>query len=162
MADAKRGACIRVGVVLGLCAALVACSGKQQEVLNEREYAQYRSRGTAVVEGQVTHTLSNGQTLYGSACQVRLTPITTQSTRYMNEVVMQGGTKPWPSTADAIWWLEQADQQGRFRFSEVPAGSYYLTCPVVWREPGGATRERILWAETTVGPGDRVEVAVSR
>jgi len=154
-----------VGLMLALLAALAtACSHhhRRQETLNEREYATYRGAGTAMISGQVTHTLSNGQVLYGSACQVRLTPITSESSRYMSDVVMSGGTKPWKADADAIWWLEQADDSGRFRFKEVPAGSYYLTCPVAWREPGGGTRERILWAEATVAAGDSVDVAVSR
>jgi hypothetical protein len=164
MAYAKRrGAIMSLGVVLGAFAAFgTACSGKQQETLNQREYAQYRTAGTALISGQVTHTLSNGQVLYGAGCQVRLAPVTTESRRYMNNVVLAGGTKPWSPDADAIWWLAKADDEGRFRFEEVPTGSYYLTCPVAWREPDGATRERILWAETTVAAGDRVEVSVSR
>lgn len=151
-----------------LCAALVAalsCSHhrtKKAEI-NEREYAAYRTRGAAQISGQVTMTLPSGAVLDGSACQVRLTPITTESTRYMQDVVLQGGTKPWKESPEAVWWITTADQAGRFTFREVPAGSYYLTCPVAWRDTiDGSARERILWAETTVSGTDTVDVPVSR
>ena len=126
-----------------------------------REYAPYRLPGNAVITGQVTHVLSTGQTLVGAGCQVALLPVTTESTAYMQKV-MGGSTDNWSPDPEAVWWLEEADAQGRFRFEALPAGSYYLTCPVAWKEPDGLTRERILWAETTVGPGDHVEVTVSR
>jgi len=155
-------------VTVGLCVALVAALGcshhrtKKAEI-NEREYAAYRTRGTAQISGQVTMTLPSGAVLDGSACQVRLTPITTESTRYMQDVVLQGGTKPWKESPDAVWWITTADHAGRFTFREVPAGSYYLTCLVAWRDTiDSSARERILWAETTVSGSDTVDVPVSR
>ena len=72
------------------------------------------------------------------------------------------GTKDWANKPDAVWWFAQADDEGRFEFDEVPAGSYYVTCPVAWRDAGGSARQRILWAETSVGPGDTAQVSVSR
>lgn len=149
--------CCAVAIVLG------ACGSKTQETINQREYAQYRGGGSASIAGQVTMTLPSGATMYGSACQVRLMPVTSATTSYIRDTVMTGGTKPPKPAADAVWWLEQADQEGRFKFAAVPAGSYYLVCPVAWREPGsGEARQRILWAETTVGPQDNVTVSVSR
>jgi hypothetical protein len=56
-----------------------------------------------------------------------------------------------------------ADEDGRFKFEEVPSGSYYLTCPVAWRDTvDGSAKQRILWAETTVAGSDTVDVTVSR
>jgi hypothetical protein len=108
-------------------------------------------------------TLDDGTTLIGSACEVRLTPVTTDSTKYVQDVVLTGGTKKWKGDPNSVWWIEVANGQGQFRFREVPAGSYYLTCPVAWRDPkSGAARERILWTEATVAAGDSVTVAVSR
>jgi hypothetical protein len=154
---------ILVLLVCGAVTALVACSNKTQETINQREYAQYRGGGSATISGQVTMTLPSGAVMNGSACQVRLMPITTATTSYIQGTVMTGGTKPPKPAADAVWWLEQADQEGRFKFLAVPAGSYYLVCPVAWRDPGsGEARQRILWAETTVGPQDSVTVSVSR
>lgn len=143
-------------------ALLMGCSSHRQERVDEREYASYRRDGNATIEGQVKMTLANGQLLYGSACQVRLMPITSSSTSYVQDVVMTGGTKAPEPGPDAIWWVEEADLEGRFRFVDVPAGSYYVICPVAWREPSGDARQKILWTETTVGPGQTVQVAVSR
>ena len=155
---------VTVGVCLGL-AVVLGCTHHhtKQEEINEREYASYRARGSARVTGQVTMTLPSGTVLDGSACEVRLTPVTTDSTRYIQDVVMQGGTKHWKEDANAVWWVTTADVQGRFSFEEVPAGSYYLTCPVAWRDTvDGSAHQRILWAEASVADGETVTVAVSR
>ena len=161
------GAAARAGVVVGLLSLLLAvvigCSHRQRDTMNQREYAPYRGLGSATIAGQVSMTLDDGTTMVGSACEVRLTPVTTDSTKYVRDVVMTGGTKKWKGDPNSVWWIEVANDQGQFRFREVPAGSYYLTCPVAWRDPKtGSARERILWAETTVGAGQSVDVAVSR
>jgi len=157
------GRVLLLSFVCGLAALTDGCSKRTQETINQREYAQYRGHGSATVEGQVTLTLPSGTELVGSACQVRLTPITSDSTRYIQENVMRGGTKPWKGDADSVWWLAQADQEGRFKFLEVPAGSYYVTCPVAWRDPtSGEARSRILWAEATAAPDETTTVSVSR
>ena len=155
-------------VTASLCIALAVVLGcthhhTKKEEINEREYAPYRERGSARITGQVTMTTSAGTTLVGSACQVRLTPVTDDSTRYIQDVVLKGGTTPWKEDADAVWWVTAADEEGRFAFEEVPAGSYYLTCPVAWRDPvDGSAKQRILWGETTVAGSDTANVSVSR
>lgn len=155
---------ITAGVCLGLAVVLGCKHGHiKKEEINAREYAAYRTRGSARITGQVTMTLPSGAVLDGSACEVRLTPVTTDSTRYMQDVVLQGGTKRWKDDANAVWWITTADVQGRFSFEAVPAGSYYLTCPVSWRDTvGGSSRQKILWAETSVAGSETVDVSVSR
>lgn len=155
-------------VTASLCIALAVVLGcthhhTKKEEINEREYAPYRERGSAVITGQVTMTTSAGTTLVGSACQVRLTPVTTDSTRYIQDVVLKGGTTPWKEDADAVWWVTAADEEGRFAFEEVPTGSYYLTCPVAWRDSvDGSAQQRILWAQTSVTGNGSANVTVSR
>jgi hypothetical protein len=155
-------------VTVGLCLALAAVVGcthhhTKKEEINEREYAPYRERGSARISGTVTMTTPSGTALVGSACQVRLTPVTTDSTRFIQDVVLQGGTAPWKEDANAVWWVTSADESGRFSFEEVPAGSYYLTCPVAWRDStNGSAKQRILWGEATVAGSESVDVAVSR
>jgi hypothetical protein len=149
-----------LGSLLGLAG---GCSSNHAiEEMNQREYAQYRSPGHSVIVGQVTMTRKTGEVLDGAACQVRLAPVTTESTHYIQDVVMAGGTKPWKDDADAVWWLAQADEEGNFRFEDVPSGHYYLTCPVAWRNTAGDVRQRILWAEATVGPNETATVSVDR
>ena len=155
-------------VTASLCIALAVVLGcthhhTKKEEINEREYAPYRERGSARITGQVTMTTSAGTTLVGSACQVRLTPVTDDSTRYIQDVVLKGGTTPWKEDADAVWWVTAADEEGRFAFEEVPTGSYYLTCPVAWRDSvDGSAQQRILWAQTSVTGNGSANVTVSR
>jgi hypothetical protein len=160
-AAARAGLVVALGALL--LALVVGCSHRQRDTMNQREYAPYRGLGSATIQGQVTMTLDDGTRLVGSACEVRLTPITDDSTKYIKDVVMTGGTKKWKGDTNSVWWIEVANDQGEFRFREVPAGSYYLTCPVAWRDPKtGSARERILWAETTVGANETVDVVVTR
>lgn len=155
-------------VTASLCIALAVVLGcthhhTKKEEINEREYAPYRERGSARITGQVTMTTSAGVALVGSACQVRLTPVTDDSTRYIQDVVLKGGTTPWKEDADAVWWVTAADEEGRFAFEEVPTGSYYLTCPVAWRDSvDGSAQQRILWAQTSVTGNGSANVTVSR
>jgi hypothetical protein len=149
-----------LGVLFGLAGGCSKNTAVQE--MNQREYAPYRNPGTSVIVGQVTLTRNTGEVLDGAACQVRLAPVTTESTKYIQDVVMTGGTKPWKDDADAVWWLAQADDEGNFRFEEVPSGHYYLTCPVAWRNTAGEVRQRILWGEATVGPNQTTTVSVSR
>src|SRR5688572_9634291 len=78
--------CCAVAIVLG------ACGSKTQETINQREYSQYRGGGSGTITGQVTMTLPSGAVMNGSACQVRLMPITSATTSYIQGTVMTGGT----------------------------------------------------------------------
>lgn len=161
---ARRGGTVVLAVLCLALTVVLGCSSHHPKLenMNEREYAPYRNPGTATISGQVTLTLASGTVLDGAACQVRLTPVTTMSTRHMQDV-MGGSTKEWDDEENAVWWLTTADDLGRFKFERVPTGSYYITCPVAWRDPGSNdTRQRVLWAEATVGPEESVTVSVSR
>jgi hypothetical protein len=131
------------------------------ELLNQNEYAQYRVPGTSVIEGQVVLDLPSGERVYGGNCQVRLLPITSSTTYYIQSVVMPGEVKPPKQTLQDVSWIAQADALGRFRFTALPAGNYYLTCPMAWLQ-GGEARQGIAFAQTQVGPGQTVSVVVTR
>ena len=105
-------------VTASLCIALAVVLGcthhhTKKEEINEREYAPYRERGSARITGQVTMTTSAGTTLVGSACQVRLTPVTDDSTRYIQDVVLKGGTTPWKEDADREGRTARTENDGR-------------------------------------------------
>lgn len=131
------------------------------ELRNLQEYASYRQPGTSIIEGQVVLTLPDGQPVYGGNCQVRLLPVSTSTDQYINSVVLPGAVSPPRKELESISWVVGADSLGRFRFSELPAGSYYVTCPMAWIQ-GGKTRQGIAFARTDVAPGERVQVTVTR
>jgi hypothetical protein len=151
--------------LLAACGALSACSQNptmtRGELLNQQEYAQYRLPGTSVIEGQVMLELPTGEKIYGGNCQVRLMPVTSSTIYYVQNVVLPGGMKPPKQTLQDVSWIAQADALGRFRFSELPAGHYYVTCPMAWLQ-NGVAREGIALGETRVAAGETVQVTVTR
>lgn len=145
-------------------ALLAACSSNtisSREILNDEELATYRLPGASAIEGQVLLHLPSGETVYGGACAVRVTPVTTASTRYLNDVVLPGGFSLPKSRAGDIVWVETADAMGRFRFRELPAGRYYVTCPMAWVQEGRA-RQGIAFATVSLAPGETARIEVTR
>ena len=126
-----------------------------------QEYASYRETGSSVIEGQVVLRLPSGEELYGGNCQVRLLPESTATTQYMNSVVLPGAVSPPRKELETVSWISIADSEGRFRFTELPAGSYYVTCPIAWIQDG-KTRQGIAYAQAEVGEGATVSVTVTR
>ena len=156
-----------LAMVCGLLTACVlgACwqnpTMTKAELRNTQEYAPYRQSGNSVIEGQVALQLPSGQQLYGGNCQVRLLPVSTDTTQYINSVVLPGAVSGPRKELESVSWIAQADSLGRFRFTQLPAGSYYLTCPIAWMQ-NGKTRQGIAWAQTSVGANERVSVTVTR
>lgn len=133
----------------------------QHELLNEEQYAQYRQPGTSEIDGQVVIQLPSGQKLYGANCEVRLLPVTDESTKYIQNVVLPGKVEKPKQGLESVSWVAQADDLGRFQFRELPAGNYYLTCPLAWRQ-NGETREGIAFTQAQIGAGEKIQVEVTR
>lgn len=155
----------RVAALLLAGAFVAACTQNptmtKRELLNEQEYAPYRGTGTSEIDGQVVIQLPSGESLYGANCQVRALPVTDESTKYIQNVVLPGKVEKAKQGLESVSWVAQSDELGRFQFRELPAGSYYLTCPLAWLQ-NGETRQGIAWAQTQVGDGEKVDVTVTR
>lgn len=162
--ETRGGEAALAAAAVAMLVLLAACSYKgpgRAEILREEEYAAYRLPGTATIDGQAVLHLPSGETVYGQGCQVRLLPVTEDTTKYFQSVVLTGEITAFKEKSGAVAWVATADTQGRFRFTEVPAGDYYLTCPMVWLDDG-RTRQGIAFARTSVGPGKRVRVELTR
>lgn len=146
-------------------AALAACAQNptltRRELINETEYAPYRGKGAGAIRGQVVIVLSNGQRSYGAGGNVWLLPVTTQTATWMRKVVLPGEVKPPVFGPEAVQWTALSDAEGRFEFTGLPAGTYYVTCPVGWVE-NGDPRKAIAFGQVTIGPGQSAEVEVGR
>jgi hypothetical protein len=158
----------RVALTCALLAApavLSACSENpvftKTELRNETQYASYREPGTSTIEGRVALRLPSGEEVYGSSCHVRAMPVSTESDQYMQSIVLPGAVSSPRQELDDVSWLTNADGLGRFRFIDMPAGSYWVTCAMAWVQDG-KTREGIAFARAVVGAGERVEVQVTR
>jgi hypothetical protein len=153
------------GFLLLACGALSACPQNptmtKQELRNMQEYATYRETGTSIIEGQVLVHLPSGEEIYGGNCQVRLLPVSTATTQYMNSIVLPGAVSRPRKELESVSWLAIADTEGRFRFTELPAGEYYVTCPMAWVQDG-KTHQGIAFATAEVEENAAVSVVVTR
>jgi len=113
------------------------------------EYAKLPKKctGSAIVYGQVFLKTMIGEVRYGAGQEVSLLPVTTYSTQAFE---LRGNWSvdnlhPFPKTQpespdQRIWEYTdkvQADGEGRFEFTKVPAGEYYVWSAVIWYIPAG-------------------------
>ena len=98
------------------------------------ELAPYKKRGTATIVGRA---VLKGEKTGIATCrghQVLLTP----AVAYNRQMVaaMRAGNKPVAGpqvgSSEAYWRKTVCDAQGRFRFYNVPAATWYVSIPVHW------------------------------
>jgi hypothetical protein len=143
--------------------ALAACTSshvKANEELTEQQSASYMNGGTATVEGQILVQPASGPIQYGSDSDVRIMPMTTEADNYVQTVVLAGDTTLPGSTFRTPSWFTRADQAGRFRFTEMAAGNYYVLCPMAWVD-GGERHKAIAVGRAQVAAGATAQVQVS-
>lgn len=156
---------VRALAVVAAATCLAACPQNptltRREIMNQSEYAPYTGKGSGVIRGEVVITTPDGRRNYGANGDVWLLPMVSETSRWMDQVVLPGKVKPPLFGAEAVRWTTTSDQAGRFEFVGLPAGDYYVASPVAWLE-GGTAREAIAFAQVRLAPGQVMQVEVSR
>jgi len=136
----------------------------------ESEYAPYRAEGTGSVLGQAFMRTRSGDVKYGAGCTVTLNPVTSYSTEWFDRAVLnQEWIEDGDARAGAYARTTLADGEGRFRFDRLPAGEYFVVCPVVWEYVDATMQPAVVlptggmaYARATVRDGESVNVVVTR
>ena len=108
----------------------------------------------------------------GAGSTIYMNPVTTYSTEWFERMVV-GGQRLQPPDARAPSARQTiADSDGRFEFTDLPAGEYYLASPIFWEVPHQNTFNPadiymvetggIAFARATVAPGERKKVVMTR
>jgi hypothetical protein len=129
-------------LALGACAQTVV----MKSTFDPREAEFFNRKGQAQISGQLFLRQKGGGVVYGAGSVVRLLPRTTYTAERMQKVF--GGGKLFPSivglkienedpTFQQFQRSVKADGQGRFVFSELAPGDYFVTGVVTWCVPGG-------------------------
>jgi hypothetical protein len=109
-------------------------------VAADSEYAPFRQKGTAVVEGQAFLTTRGGDVKKGAGRLVTLDPATTYSqewySRFGNRYA-QFDAVPGDSLFARARRTTVADADGRFRFTDLAPGRYIVRTTVTWEVPTG-------------------------
>jgi hypothetical protein len=129
--------------------------------------------GTGSIIGEVRIKTSAGEVRTGAESTIYLIPATAYTSEWFEHYVVKrekiDGKDPRSFLSTRA---EHVDGQGRFEFSNIPAGAYYLTCRVYYKPPGlrigrlsfglGLLQSVDTYATIDIGPAQNVEVLVTR
>ena len=99
------------------------------------EYSNLPAQGTATVTGQAFIKAADGNIYYPQNTRARLNPVTSYSKQWYEVHYLQriNIAKADPRYLEYVRKVA-FDDQGRFRFDNVPEGHYYISAPIFWME----------------------------
>jgi len=123
----------------------------RQTFYDASEYAPYEASGKAEVTGQAIAKTRESHEVPGAEDSVYLFPATHYADEWWRRTLLEGW---YPSDPDprslAFLRVTLTDEQGRFRFRNLPAGEYYVACTVTWTETLAGTTPR--WERYSTAP----------
>lgn len=158
----------RLFLTLFAVVCLVGCAAPQRQIYQrqaqfiESEYAPYAGTGTATIKGQAFAKTRGGDVKFAAGNEVFMNPVTTYSTEWFDQWVIQGQPiTPSVKESYAFTWYTVADGNGNFKFTNVPAGEYYIVSLIAWEYPSGGimiNTGAVLSRKITVKKGETVEI----
>lgn len=153
-------------VLLLVAFVMMSCAktyDRQAEFIHE-EYAPYEATGTARVCGQAYLSLGNGQQHVASGDRVLLAPVTSYTDEAFKVKVLRGGKMGDPDPkAMKFEKHTKTDDEGRFCFTDLPGGEYYVVADIAL--PTSTKEHRESWlahAKASVKADENVYVLVTR
>lgn len=135
---------------------------KQSVAYDETAFARYAERGSSSIYGDAFLKTKGGETRTAAGIPIYLVPLTS----YTNERGKIMWERKEPESADPrlarFVRTTKGDSQGRFAFSNLPAGSYLIYCKIEWMLPDGSTTGGYALGRAKVEEGKRARVLVTR
>lgn len=158
-------------VALALAAGCTRLPHERLESFVEAEYAPYAKPGTAQIDGQAFIKTHSGEVKFAAANWVYLTPLTSYSAEWFRVRVLNNRRiEPPDARLEKYQRRTKADGEGRFQFKNLPAGEYYLFCPIRWKDYTEIyafigfpwTKGGNAYGRVTVREGETAKVLVTR
>lgn len=160
----------RLMFILLAVAVISGCATPQKQVSQrqapfiESEYAPYAITGTATIKGQAFTKTRGGDVKFAAGNMISMNPVTTYSTEWFNRNVLSGEfLSPSDTKIDPFNKTTIADGNGNFKFTNLPAGEYYIVTNIIWEVPSAPAgylkpTGGILAQKVIVKDGETVEI----
>ena len=153
-------------VLLLLVFLMMSCAQiyERKATFIHEEYAPYEGQGTARVCGQAYLSLQGGKQHTSSEDRVLLAPVTSYTKEAFQVKVLHGETMVDPDPkAMKFEKHTKTDTEGRFCFTELPAGEYYVVADIVLPTSTKEHREsQLAYAKASVKTEQNVFILVTR
>lgn len=144
---------------------------------DESALQPFAVKGTSNITGQAFLKTAGGEVRYGAGDNVLLIPVTPYTTEKIQAFVGVEGEGSSIVAGIGLLSLQGDDRMqkyirtvvgdgsGNFEFQDIPAGDYYIVCPIYWNVPseyGGMEQTGgVANAKTHVGDGETLKVVVT-
>jgi len=133
------------------------------EAADPAEYAPFLAGGDAVVEGRAFVRTRSGGTHYASGFPIILDPVTSYSRRWQRAA---SPDDPGQAAPDSLFvqarQMAMPVEEGRFSFSGLAAGWYYVRTLVVWDDGSFALQYYVLRDSVLAQAGRSVSMVLTR
>ena len=136
---------------------------RKAEYIHE-EYAPYAGEGTARICGQAYLSVDDGKQHVASGDRVLLAPVTSYTEEAIKVKVIRGRNLVEPDP-DAVKFEKhtKTDDEGRFCFTGLPAGEYYVVVDIALPTSTKENRKsQLAHAKTSVKADGNVYILVTR
>lgn len=131
-------------------------SYEHKALLSEKDSGAIRHEGTATISGEVSVTKPDGKMLHGEESRLYLIPVTPYTTEWFEHTVRRDHTLTGLDPRSfRVTRVTVVGTGGRFQFTHVPPGDYYLTCTIT----PDLKPYRFLWAKIPRAGIDTIKVA---
>lgn len=171
-------------MVAGMMVLISGCTSFPPRIafnVGEHEKLPKIDSGTSTVQGQAFLKTMDGTVKYAAGNEVIIAPVTSYTNQFYKDYYIPSKSS-WAASYDAAaYWngvpkadsrfkkyylSTQADGEGRFEFTNVASGKYYINGWIIWMIPSGSYTTRaqggVLMKKVQVEEGKDLKVVLAR